>query len=65
MVSSDSERGQSAETYLHDLHLVDTSEHRIQQGNLLDNHLLLLGTLNVDTVAHIIWMLDEEEDAGA
>jgi hypothetical protein len=44
---------------LNSLHGVEAVENRVQEGDLVDNH---LGTSNVDAVTNIVRVLDEQED---
>ena len=51
--------------HLDDLVLVDAGEDGVQEGDPLDNELLLLGAHDVDAVADVVGVLDEQEDARA
>jgi hypothetical protein len=50
---------------LHHFHVVDSFEYCEQEGNLLDDQVFLDRTYNVDPVADVVRVLDEQEDAGS
>lgn len=51
----------SLTTYLNRLHSIEAVENRVEEGDLVDNH---LGTTDVNAVTNIIRVLDEKENAG-
>lgn len=52
---------QIPKAYLNCLHGVKTVEDRVEEGDLVDNH---LGTTDVNAVTNIVRVLDEKENAG-
>lgn len=48
-------------TYLYSLHLIGTRKDGIEEGNSVNEH---LHSINDNTIANVIWMLDEKENTG-
>jgi hypothetical protein len=50
---------------LNHFHCVDAFEYCEEEGDLLYDEVFLCGAYNVDAVADVVGVFDEEEDAGA
>jgi hypothetical protein len=50
---------------LNHFHGIDAFEYCEEEGDLLYDEVFLCGADDVDAVAYVVWVFDEEEDAGA
>jgi hypothetical protein len=50
---------------LNHFHGIDAFEYCEEEGDLLHDEVFLCGSHDIDAVAYVVWVFDEEEDAGA
>ena len=52
--------------HLNNLHLVDAGEDAVEEGYFFDDEGHLFAAVeNINAVGHVVWVLDEQEDARA